>query len=90
MEAYLKWGSQKASDLDDDVVIISDVEVIRDLTTPNGPKKGQKFLKVTWAKLSDCLIFHLQSGRCRIVQFDGKTAPVWMGEHSQAPVVTVE
>jgi hypothetical protein len=90
METYLKSRVQKASDFDEDVILFSDVEVLRDLTTPNGPKKGQKFLKVTWAKLSDCLIFHLQSGKCRIVQYDGKNPPVWMGEHERAPVVTDE
>lgn len=90
MESYLKWRVQKASDVDEDVIIFSDVEVIRDLTAPNGPKKGQKFVKVTWAKLSDCIIFHLQSGKCRIVQYDGKNPPAWMGEHDQAPLVTAE
>ncbi len=89
METYLKWGSQKATEQDEDVIILSDVEVVRDFTN-NGPKKGQKFIKVTWVKLADSVIFHLQNGRCRIVQYDGKHAPVWMGEHERPPVITAE
>lgn len=90
MDKYLKWRVQKTLDIDEDVIIFSDVEVMRDLTSPNGPKKGQKFLKVTWAKLSDCVIFHLQNGKCRIVQYDGKNAPTWMGERDKPPVITAE
>ena len=89
MDKYLKWASQVASALDDDVVILSDVEVLCDMTD-KGPKKGQLYKTVTWAKLSDCVIFHLQSGKCRIVQYDGKGTPVWMGERDRAPVVTAE
>ena len=90
METFLKWEKQtKVDENDDDIVILEKVEVLKDMTE-NGPKKGQKYLKVTWVKLSDNLIFHLQSGKCRIVQYDGKKEPIWMGEHNQAPVVTVE
>lgn len=92
MEQYLKWESEnKPYEGDDDIVILERVEVVKDMTE-NGPKKGQKYLKVTWMKLSDCVVFHLQSGKCRIVQYDGKSGsnPQWMGEHERAPVVTAD
>jgi hypothetical protein len=91
MEQYLKWEAvNKPYEGDDDIVILERVEVLKDMTEPNGPKKGQKYLKVTWMKLSDCVVFHLQNGKCRIVQYDGKTTPQWMGEHERAPVITAE
>ena len=92
MDKYLRWESEsKPYENDDDIVILDKVEVLQDMTE-NGPKKGQKFLKVTWMKLTDCFVFHLQSGKCRIVQYDGRPdgKPQWMGEHERAPVITAE
>ena len=91
MDKYLRWESQtKVDEGDDDIVILEKVEVLQDMTS-EGPMKGQKYLRVTWVKLADNLIFHLQSGKCRIVQFDYRLPgckPAWMGEHERAPTVT--
>jgi hypothetical protein len=92
MDRYLKWESEsKLYEGDDDIVILEKVEVLQNMTE-NGPMKGQRYLKVTWMKPSDCVVFHLQSGKCRMVQYDGKpeNKPVWMGEHDRAPVVTAD
>ena len=92
VEIYLKWENQvKPDEKDDDIVILERVEVLKDMTN-EGPRKGQKFLKVTWVKMSESFIFHLQNGKCRIVQYDCRpgSEPQWMGEHAKAPVVTVE
>lgn len=86
METYLKWESQTPDAEDEDIVRMEKVEVLKNMTD-QGPMKGQKFLKVTWSKFSDSLIFHLTSGKCRIVQYDGKSEPVWLGEHNQPPAV---
>ena len=86
METYLKWETQTPDADDEDIVRMDKVEVLKDMTK-EGPLKGKKYIRVTWSKFSDTLIFHMQSGKCLVVQYDGKTEPVWLGERTQPPAV---
>ena len=86
MEKYLKWARKTEED-DGDVVNLEDVEVLVDIAQPEGPKKGQRFLKVTWVKFTDTVLFRKQDGGCRVVSYDGKNEPKYKGTLPAPPVV---
>jgi len=81
IKSYLQFTSSEVSADDEDVLVYKDVTVLRDMEGCPGIEKGKRFMQVSHNKVSECLVFHLRSGSCKLVSFAPKKKPQWMGEH---------